>query len=166
MTLRVLGIDPGTAVTGYGVVEPAAGRPGHLIECGVIRTHPKQDLWRRLDELYDGVRALIERHRPTVLALESIFYAKNVRTTVTLGHARGVILLAAAQADLDVTEFPPATVKKSVVGVGGATKEQVGYMVQQLLNLKEPPSPNDAADGVAVGLTYLLTRRGAQAQTR
>ncbi len=166
MTLRVLGIDPGTAVTGYGVVEPAAGRPGHLVECGVIRTNPKQEIWQRLHELYDGVRDLIERHRPTVLALESVFYAKNVHTTVTLGHARGVILLAAAQVGLEIAEFPPATVKKTVVGAGGAAKSQVGYMVQRLLNLKEPPSPNDAADGAAVALTYLLTRRGAQVKAK
>ncbi len=160
MTLRVLGIDPGTAVTGYGVVEPANGRPGRLLECGVIRTHPRQELWHRLDTLFTGVSELIAHHRPTALALESIFYGKNVRTTVTLGHARGVILLAAARAGLDIAEFPPATVKKSVVGVGGATKPQVGYMVQRLLNLQRPPSPSDAADGVAVALTYLLTRAG------
>ncbi len=161
MTLRVLGIDPGTAVTGYGVVEPANGRPGRLLECGVIRTHPRQELWHRLDTLFTGVSELIAHHRPTALALESIFYAKNVRTTVTLGHARGVILLAAARAGLDIAEFPPATVKKSVVGVGGAAKPQVGYMVQRLLNLQRPPTPSDAADGVAVALTYLLTRAGA-----
>jgi crossover junction endodeoxyribonuclease RuvC len=166
VTLRVLGIDPGTAVTGYGVVEPLVGHPGQLVECGVIRTNPKQKLWRRLDTLYDGVRELIGRHQPTVLALESVFYSKNVRTTVTLGHARGVILLAAAQADLEIAEFPPATVKKSVVGVGGAAKAQVGYMVQRLLSLKEPPSPHDAADGAAVALTYLLTRRSAQVRAR
>ncbi len=160
MTLRVLGIDPGTAVTGYGVVEPANGRPGRLLECGVIRTHPRQELWHRLDTIFTGVSELIAHHRPTALALESIFYAKNVRTTVTLGHARGVILLAAARAGLDIAEFPPATVKKSVVGVGGAAKPQVGYMVQRLLNLQRPPSPSDAADGVAVALTYLLTRGG------
>ncbi|NIM49425.1 MAG: crossover junction endodeoxyribonuclease RuvC [Gemmatimonadales bacterium] len=162
MRLRVLGVDPGTTVTGYGVVEPAAGRPGRLVECGVIRTNPKQKMWHRLDTLYDGICELIERHEPTTLALESIFYGKNVRTTVTLGHARGVILLAAARAGLDITEFPPATVKKSVVGAGGAAKTQVAYMVQQLLNLKRPPTPSDAADGVAVALTYLI-RRGAGA---
>ncbi len=157
----MLGIDPGTAVTGYGVVEPANGRPGRLLECGVIRTYPREELWHRLDTIFTGVSELIAHHRPTALAVESIFYAKNVRTTVTLGHARGVILLAAARARLDIAEFPPATVKKSVVGVGGAAKQQVGYMVQRLLNLQRPPTPSDAADGVAVALTYLLTRAGA-----
>ncbi len=159
MNPRVLGIDPGTAVTGYGLVEPANGAPGHLIECGVIRTNPKRELWHRLDSLHDGIAQLIETHRPDTLALENIFYAKNVRTTIVLGHARGVILLAAAQAGIDIVEFSPATVKKTISGVGDAAKSQVGYMVQRLLNLREPPAPSDAADGVAVALTYLLTRR-------
>ncbi len=156
MTLRVLGVDPGTAVTGYGVVEPANGSPGRLIECGIIRTDPRRQIWHRLDFLYQGVAELIARHQPTALALESVFYAKNVRTTVTLGHARGVILLAAARAGLEVAEYPPATVKKCVGGAGSAGKAQVGAMVQHLLRLEHPPTPSDAADGVAVALTYLL----------
>ena len=158
MTLRVLGVDPGVAITGYGVVEPESGRPGRLVECGVIRTDSQHEIWQRLDTVYEGVVDLIERHQPSVLALETVFYGKNVRTALTLGHVRGVILLAAARAGIEVAEFAPRAVKKSVVGTGGAAKAQVGYMVQQLLNLKHPPSPDDAADGVAVGLTYLLTR--------
>jgi len=155
----VLGIDPGTAVTGYGVVEPTNGRPGRLVECGVIRTSAKEEVWRRLDALYQGISELIARHEPSALAVESIFYGKNVRTTVVLGQARGVILLAGARAGLDIAEFPPAQVKQSIVGRGGAAKPQVGYMVQQLLRLTRPPSPSDAADGVAVALTYLMRRR-------
>ncbi len=155
----MLGIDPGTAVTGYGVVEPADGRPGRLVECGVIRTDSRQKIWSRLDTLYQGVSELIARHHPAAVAIESVFYGKNVRSALALGHARGVILLAAAQAELEIAEFPPATVKKSVTGGGGAAKAQVGYMVQQLLRLQRPPAPNDAADGVAVALTYLLTKR-------
>ncbi len=159
MTPRILGIDPGTAVTGYGVVEPSSQGAGDLIECGVIRTNPRQELWHRLDALHDGVLQLIDKHHPDTMALESVFYAKNVRTTVVLAHARGVILLAGARAGLAIAEFPPATVKKVVSGAGGATKSQVAYMVQRLLNLKQPPTPNDAADGVAVALTFLLTRK-------
>ncbi len=159
MTTRVLGIDPGTAVTGFGVVESLDTRTRRLVECGVIRTDRCQKLWHRLETLHEGVTALIERHRPDALALESVFYAKNVRTTVVLGHTRGVILLAAAQAGIDVVEFPPATVKKSIVGTGRAAKAQVGYMVQRLLNLRTAPSPDDAADGVALALTYLITRQ-------
>jgi crossover junction endodeoxyribonuclease RuvC len=158
VSFRVLGIDPGTAVTGYGVVEPADGRPGRLVECGVIRTDPKQQMCSRLDELYQGVCELIARHGPEAVAVESVFYGKNARSALALGQARGVILLAAARADVTIAEFPPATVKQSVTGRGGAAKRQVGYMVQQLLRLTRPPAPSDAADGVALALTYLLTQ--------
>lgn len=158
MTALVLGIDPGAAITGYGVVEPANGSLGHLVECGIIRTNRKHALWHRLDELHDGVVQLIDKYRPATLAIESVFYAKNVRTTVVLGHARGVILLAAARAGVEVAEFAPAKVKKTIVGSGGAAKQQVSYMVQHLLKLKSPPEPSDAADGVAVALTFLMTR--------
>ena len=157
--MRVLGIDPGTAVTGYGVVEPANGRPGRLIECGVIRTNARDQMSDRLDSLFEGVTELIERHRPATLAVESSFHGKNVRTTMVLGQARGVILLAGARAGLEIVEFPPAQVKQSIVGRGGAAKAQVGYMIQQLLRLAGPPAPSDAADGVAVALTYLIRRR-------
>ena len=131
MTLRVLGIDPGTNVTGYGVVEPANGRPGRLVECGVIRTDPRDAIWSRLDTLFEGVSELITRHEPTAMAIESVFYAKNVKTTVTLGHARGVILLAAARAGLEVAEFPPATGqvagrKPRRFGRGNAQKQTQG----------------------------------------
>lgn len=153
----ILGIDPGTAVTGYGVIEPSSDRIGRLIECGVIRTDDAQPLGDRLDTLFEGVTALLERHRPDAVAVESVFYAKNVRTTVTLGHARGVILLAAARAGIPVREFSPATVKKSVVGTGRAAKAQVGFMVQKLLNLATAPTPDDAADGVALALTLVLS---------
>jgi crossover junction endodeoxyribonuclease RuvC len=157
--VRVLGVDPGTATTGYGVVEPADGCPGRLVECGVIRPNPHEPMWCRLRGLYDDLVQLIEQHEPTVLAVESVFYAKNVRTTVVLGQARGVVLLAAAQAGLEVAEFPPARVKKMIVGAGAAAKEQVAYMVQKMLNLKSPPEPSDAADGVAVAVAYLLATR-------
>jgi crossover junction endodeoxyribonuclease RuvC len=159
VNIRVLGIDPGTAVTGFGVVEPASGHPGQLIECGVIRTNPRQEICSRLQTIYDGINEIIERHKPSVVAVESIFYGKNVRTTVALGQVRGVILLAAARAGVEVAEFPPATVKKYVVGEGGAVKDQVGYMVQRLLRLKEPPAPSDASDACAIALTYLFSAR-------
>src|SRR5262249_21539285 len=130
LMVRVLGIDPGTAVTGYGVVEPANGRPGRLVECGVIRTNPRDSLSRRLDSLFEGIGDVIQRHRPTAVAVESVFYAKNVRTTVVLGHARGVILLAAARAGIEVAEYAPARIKRSIVGAGAAQKRQVSYMIQ------------------------------------
>ena len=155
----VLGIDPGTATTGYGVVSGDGSRPPVLIECGIIRTRPRDPLAERLREIHDGVTELIERHKPNALAVEDVFYAKNVRTTVVLGHARGVVLLAGAQAKIDVHEYPPAEIKKAVVGSGGATKEQVQFMLTRLLRLKAVPAPSDAADGVAAALTYLITAR-------
>jgi len=109
--------------------------------------------------LAGSVAALIARHEPDVLAVEEAFHAKNVRTTLVLGHARGVILLAGAQADTTIAEYSPATIKKTVTGKGAALKPQVGFMVAQLLRLKTPPQPADAADGVAVALTHLIRGR-------
>ena len=134
-----------------------------LVECGVVRTSPRDALAERLAEIYDGVAELIARHRPDALAVESIFYARNVRTTITLGHARGVLLLAGAKAGVLIHEYPPAEIKKAITGTGGATKEQVQYMVKTLLRLKTVPSPNDAADGVAAALTCILMSRTSAA---
>jgi crossover junction endodeoxyribonuclease RuvC len=159
----VLGVDPGTAVTGFGVVRMDAPQRLTLVECGVLRTPPTLPLSERLREIHDGMRALLERHQPDVVAVESIFYARNVRTTITLGHARGVILLAAAQAAREIAEFPPAEIKKAVAGSGQATKAQVQYMTARLLRLKHAPEPADAADGVACALTACLTGTRARA---
>jgi crossover junction endodeoxyribonuclease RuvC len=153
--VRVLGIDPGTAVTGYGVVR-REGTGVALTECGVIRTRPRDPLAARLENIYEGVRELIARHQPDAVAVEDVFYAKNVRTTVVLGHARGVILLAAQQAGLPIHEMPPAVIKKAVTGTGNATKEQVQFMVAKLLRLKKAPEPADAADGVAAALACCM----------
>jgi len=154
--VRVLGIDPGTAVLGYGVVETGETRHPRLLECGTLTTQARDPLPTRLRVIHDGTRALLARHRPDAMAVESAFYGKNVRTTVVLSHARGVILLAAEQAGIPIAEYSPALVKKTIVGRGAALKPQVGYMVAQLLRLKSAPQPSDAADGVAVALTHLI----------
>jgi crossover junction endodeoxyribonuclease RuvC len=153
-----LGIDPGTAVTGYGVVRCTTPGGGSLslVECGVIRTRARDDLPARLNEIFDGIRELIARHNPAMVAVEDVFYQKNVRTTLTLGHARGVILLAAQQASLQIHEYAPADIKKAIVGNGSATKEQVQFMLMQLLRLKSAPEPSDASDGVAAAVTCLM----------
>jgi crossover junction endodeoxyribonuclease RuvC len=153
----VLGIDPGSAVTGYGIVRADRPTSPTLIECGVIRTRPRDPLPLRLRELHEGVTEIIRRHKPDTVAVEDVFYAHNVRTTVVLGHARGVILLAAAEADVTVVEYPPAEIKKAVVGSGAATKQQVQFMLTRLLRLKSVPSPSDAADGVAAALTCIMS---------
>jgi crossover junction endodeoxyribonuclease RuvC len=156
--VRVLGVDPGTSVTGYGVIETGNGTSGlgRLVECGVIRLTGRSPLPRRLHELHQHIAGLIARHQPGALALEDAFYHKNVHTTLVLGHARGVILLAAAQAGLEIAQYPPATVKKTVSGAGGAPKAHIGRVVARLLRLKDAPKPADAADGVAVALTHIL----------
>ena len=154
--MLILGIDPGTANTGYGVVRGGGVAQPTLVECGVIRTKPRDPLPTRLREIYEGVRELLDRHRPDAVSVEDVFYAKNVRTTVVLGHARGVILLAAEQAGLAVNEYSPSEIKKAVVGTGAATKEQVQFMLTRLLRLKSVPQPTDAADGVAAALACLM----------
>jgi len=161
--VKVLGIDPGTAVLGYGVVEGGTGTHPRLLECGTLTTAARDPLPSRLRVIHEGTAALLLRHAPDAVAVESAFYGKNVRTTVVLSHARGVILLAAEQAGVAIAEYSPAQVKKTVVGRGAALKPQVGYMVAQLLRLKTAPTPADAADGVAVALAHLLiaTRRAS-----
>lgn len=150
----VLGIDPGTAVTGYGVVTRDDAGAVALTECGVIRTSSRAPLPERLKDIYEGVSELMDRHRPDAVAVEGVFFGKNVRTAVVLGHARGAILVAASLRQIEVAEYPPSEVKAAVVGAGRATKDQVGFMVQRLLRLREPPRPDDASDGVAVALTH------------
>ncbi|MEO5509647.1 MAG: crossover junction endodeoxyribonuclease RuvC [Longimicrobiales bacterium] len=150
----VLGVDPGTAATGYGVV--ARGRDGavSLLECGVIRTEARTPLPLRLKTIYEGLTEVLSRHAATHMAVEGVFYAKNVRTTVVLGHARGVALLAGTMHGLEVAEYSPAAIKNAIVGTGRADKAQVQFMVMRLLRLRSVPEPADAADGVAVALCH------------
>jgi crossover junction endodeoxyribonuclease RuvC len=164
--MKVLGIDPGTAVLGYGVVESAAGQPARLLECGILETKARDPLPSRLRVIHDGILALLARHRPDAMAVESVFYARNARTTMVMSHGRGVVLLAGEEAGVPISEYTPAMVKKAVVGRGGALKPQVGYMVAQLLRLRSAPQPADAADGVAIALTHLLLARSRAGRTR
>ncbi|MGH7540681.1 MAG: crossover junction endodeoxyribonuclease RuvC [Gemmatimonadota bacterium] len=153
--MKVLGVDPGTRATGYGVVERAE-RTHRLLECGVIRPPANGDIAARLLAMHEGLLELIDRHRPDCLAIEGVFSGRNARTAMLLGHARGVAVLAAARRSLPVEEYPPAEVKKSVVGTGSATKDQVGLMVCRHLRLREAPRPADAADGCAIALCHLF----------
>ena len=153
----VLGIDPGAATTGYGVVARESGGAVSLLECGVVRTQSGQPLAVRLRQIYEGLSDVLGRHHVDVLAVESVFFARNVHTTVVLGHARGAALLAGAMHDLEVAEYAPAEIKQTIAGTGRASKEQVQFMVQQLLRLRTPPRPSDAADAVAVALCHCST---------
>lgn len=155
----LLGIDPGTAVTGFGVVSVDPRRNVELLQCGVIRTSPRAALAIRLKDIHEGVAALIDEYSPETLSIESTFYGKNVRSALALGQARGAIILAAAQRGVEVAEYAPREIKKAVVGTGGATKEQVAYMVRRHLRLRTDPAPSDAADGVAAALCHAFTGR-------
>lgn len=127
-----------------------------LRECGVIRTSSGEPLAERIREIYDSVLELVQRHRPFAVSIEEVFQGKNVQSALKLGHARGAILLAAAHAEVRIAEYAPRQIKKAVVGNGNATKDQVGFMVQRQLRLREAPSPADAADGVAAALCHCL----------
>jgi crossover junction endodeoxyribonuclease RuvC len=150
----VLGVDPGIAVTGYGFVARAGDGAVSLLECGVVRTAADSALAARLRQIHDGLADVMMRHAVEAVAVEGVFYGKNPRTTVILGHARGAALLAATLREVPVFEYSPAEVKNAVAGTGRATKEQVQFMVQRLLRLRTAPAPADAADGVAVALCH------------
>ena len=152
----ILGIDPGTAITGYGVVAKEGGGAVSLVECGVVRTSSGEVLAVRIRDIYEAITTLITRHAPSVLVVEDVFQGKNVQSALKLGHARGAILLAGALGEIPIVEYSPREIKKAVVGNGNATKDQVGFMVQQQLRLKAPPSPADAADGVAAALCHCV----------
>jgi crossover junction endodeoxyribonuclease RuvC len=149
----VLGVDPGSQRTGYGVVA-SDGRCHRLVEAGAIAPGPRLALPDRLRHIHDGMRALIARLNPDVIAVEDVFHATNTRTALVLGHVRGVILLAGAQAGLPVHEYPPATVKQQVTGSGRAEKGQVAFMVSRMLELPATAAAGDAADALAVALCF------------
>ena len=152
--MLVLGIDPGTAITGYGLVrEEQEGLA--LVECGVITTPADQPLPTRLQLIYRGLAQIVERHRPDAAAVEELFFSRNARTAISVSHARGVVLLALAQAGLPIYEYKPLEVKQAIAGYGGADKQQVQQMVRILLNLDEVPRPDDAADAVAVAVCHV-----------
>lgn len=155
----MLGVDPGTAATGYGVVERTGPGTHRLIECGVIRPPRTEPLAGRLAVIHDEIADLISRHHPEWVAVEDVFVHHNVHSALVLGHARGVVLLAAARAGLPVAEYNPREVKAAVTGAGAATKVQMQLMVARHLRLKTPPEPADAADGVAIALTHCLRQR-------
>lgn len=152
--MRVFGIDPGSERTGYGCVE-TDGRRHRLVICGAIATAGSANLGARLAAIHGGLSALLRECRPDVVAIENLFYASNVRSALTLGHARGVALLSAVEAGLELAEYTPAEIKRAVVGYGRAEKRQVGRMIALLLGLEAPPTPHDAADALAVALCHV-----------
>jgi crossover junction endodeoxyribonuclease RuvC len=158
----VLGIDPGTAITGYGVVGETTRGDFVLLACGVFRTTAGEPMHLRLLELFQDMQALLKEFAPDEVAVEKLFFGRNVTTAISVGQARGAVLVAAALAGLPVVEYTPAEVKQAVTGYGNADKPQVQQMVQQLLGLAAPPTPDDAADGVAIAICHLQTARYTQ----
>jgi crossover junction endodeoxyribonuclease RuvC len=159
----ILGIDPGSAITGFGLVEVEASRL-HALDYGVIRTKAGEALVLRLKTIYDGVCAIIADHRPDAMAIESLFYADNARTALVMGHARGVAMLAAINRQIPVIEYSPREVKQSVVGNGAAAKEQVAYMVQKLLALPGLPKPQDASDALGIAICHYNRRQQTESR--
>jgi crossover junction endodeoxyribonuclease RuvC len=150
---RVLGLDPGTAITGYGIV-CSEGQSLTPVIHGVITTAAGLALPVRLQQLYAELRELIRTHQPSVAAVEELYFARNARTALAVGHARGVILLALAEAGLEIHSYTPLQVKKAITGYGRADKEQVQQMVRLLLSLEAIPQPDDAADALAVAICH------------
>lgn len=152
--MLTLGIDPGTAIMGYGLVrETSQGL--ELVEYGALTSAPRLSLAERLRHLYAELMLVIERTRPDVAAVEELFFSQNARTALAVGHARGIAILAAANAGIAVAEYTPLQVKQAIVGYGRATKDQVQQMVRMLLNLDFVPQPDDAADAIAVAISHI-----------
>jgi len=159
--MRVLGIDCGTEYTGYGVVDLVSdGRANdHLvcIVCGAIKVSPKEPMAKRLSRISVGLQELIFQYHPERVAIEDVFYATNVKSALKLGQVRGVAMLAAASAGLEIAEYSPLSIKSAVVGYGRAEKQQVQHMVTRLLDLSVPPEPMDASDALAIAICHLHT---------
>ena len=151
--MLVLGIDPGTATTGYGLVED--GDPLEMVACGVITTPAGTPLPERLLAIHRQLSEVIRSYQPEAVAVEELFFSKNVRTAMSVGQARGAVLLTAAQAGLTVYNYKPAEIKQAVTGYGSASKKQVQEMVRLLLGLDEAPAPDDVADAVAIAICHL-----------
>ena len=147
----ILGIDPGSLNVGYGIIQ-VEKRKIVAAGCDTIKINPKLQLTERLVQIHLGMDKIIAEYKPDIAVVETIFYGKNIKSAFTLGHARGVIMLALAQHNIKIEEYSPREVKKSVVGNGNASKEQVAYMVQKILNLSTKPKTEDAADALAIAL--------------
>ncbi len=164
--MRVLGIDCGTEYTGYGIVDLLADNSLQCIDCGAIRLSSRDAMAARLSQIYSRLQQLISDHHPDQVAIEDVFYAVNAKSAFKLGQVRGVAMLAAATARLEVAEYAPLAIKSAVVGYGKAEKHQVQQMVARLLNLSEVPEPADVADALAIAICHLHTAATREKQTK
>jgi crossover junction endodeoxyribonuclease RuvC len=161
--VKIFGIDPGSVRTGFGCVERVGSRHA-LVVCGSLSGPPRATFPAKLKAIHAGLATLLAEHRPDAVAIEDIFHASNARSALKLGEARGVALLAAAEAGVPVTAYAPAAIKRAIVGYGRAEKHQVQQMVKLLLGLEEAPSPHDVADALAVALCHLQSASGTLAR--
>jgi crossover junction endodeoxyribonuclease RuvC len=160
--MLVLGIDPGIAITGYGLVRESPDGEAEMVAYGAVNTPAGEELPLRLQQVYRGVREVVKEYHPDSAAIERLLFGKNVTTAMAVGQARGVTLLALADCGLSIAEYTPASIKQTVAGYGNASKSQVQDMVRLLLNLDAIPKPDDAADALAVAITHLHTARYQQ----
>lgn len=156
--MRILGIDPGTGILGFGVIEVGRGKP-QLVDAGVVRTPAHTPLDERLVEIYQSLQEIITETKPDEMSIEKLFFAQNVTTAISVSHARGVAMLAGKQAGLTIYEYTPLQIKQGLTGYGRATKSQIQEMVRIILNLKEVPKPDDCADAIAAALLHAQTMR-------
>jgi crossover junction endodeoxyribonuclease RuvC len=158
--VKVFGVDPGSQRTGYGCIDTDGSRH-RLVVCGAISTSPRAGFPEKLLTIYQALGRLLREHQPDCVAVESVFHAVNVRSALKLGHARGVVLLAAVEGGYPLVEYAPAEIKLAVVGYGRAEKRQVGEMVRLLLGLTDVPQPHDASDALAVAICHVHSAAGA-----
>lgn len=156
--MRILGIDPGTGILGFGVIDATKGKT-QLIDAGVIRTPVKEDDAVRLQTIYEELSDIIADTKPEIMSVEKLFFARNVTTAMTVAQARGVVLLCGMQADLKIHEYTPMQIKQALTGYGRAEKKQIQEMVRVILQLKDVPKPDDAADALAAAITHSMTVR-------
>ncbi len=156
--MRIIGIDPGTGILGFGIIESKNGKV-QLVDGGVIRTPVKEDDAVRLLTIYEELTDIIASTKPDEMAVEKLFFSQNVTTAMTVAQARGVVLLTAMQADLKISEYTPQQIKQALTGYGRADKKQIQEMVRIMLGLKEVPKPDDCADAIAAAITHAQTIR-------
>ena len=157
--MRIIGIDPGTGILGFGVIDVDNRGNCQLVDGGVIRTPVKEDDAVRLQTIYKEITDIISQTKPKIMAVEKLFFAQNVTTAMTVSQARGVVLLAGKQADLEIFEYTPLQIKQALTGYGRAEKKQIQEMVRVVLKLKDVPKPDDCADALAAAITHSMTMR-------
>ena len=155
-TNKILGIDPGTGICGFGVISAGRGKTPKMLDCGVITTPHHTPLPDRLLDIYNSLHEIIELNQPDCVSIEKLFFSKNITTGISVAEARGVCILVAKQHNLPIFEYTPNEIKLTITGYGGADKKQMQEMVRQYLNLKTVPKPDDAADALAAAITHSL----------